>query len=550
MDRTQEILTAFEVLGFSPRNNQVEIINQIIVSFIEKKKKNVILCAGTGIGKSIIAAVVAEVLKHISDSNLAGIYLSSTNQLIDQYGDSFKHLSEFKFFRVKGANNYSCEYFRQLGNSFATGEECVKSELSEMEQQKYCSNCSYDRSKKIINKTENLITNYSYFMISKLKSDHLLDRNLQVFDEAHLLNETFCSQISIDASVDSLNKLCDVLNDLNGKADNQKADLVLFRKEIEFRKINNYNYKQKITDLLKIYTAIIDVCSHQAALIPDLKAKNKVKKIQTRFARLADLIDSFLTNKYDHVFDDTIDKQISIKPIFVADMMHKLIGRYNLFMSATISKEFAETTFNLRDTDTDFINPEDVFPKENKPIFFIGKENLNYSKMQDPQTFKDMAKVIHYIVEHHKNEKGIILVPSFYASKMLVDAIPKSVRLFVHTQGTKSTDIVEEFRKHKGSGVLMSPSIFEGLDFAGDQSRYQVICKTPYPSLGDLRVKKIADSYGNIYKETTLYKILQGIGRSIRSSEDTAVTYCLDKSTETLFKSSLNIWKDRYEIMK
>ena len=549
-NRDQEILTAFKTLGFSPRNNQVEIINNVVSSFLDEKKKNVILCAGTGIGKSIIAAVVAEVLKVVADSNLSGIYLSSTNQLIDQYGDSFKHLPEMKFFRVKGARNYGCEYFQERGNKFATGEDCVKSELSDMECNKYCNKCKYDQNKKIINKTENLITNYSYFMISKLKSEHLLDRNLQVFDEAHLLNDTFCSQVSIDVSVDSLTKLCENLNDLNGKADNQKAELIMFRKEIERHGIHIGNYKAKIKELLNIYKSVSDVANHQAALIPDLKAKNKVRKVGSRFSRLGDLIESFFEHDYDHIFDDTVDKQISIKPIFVSDMMSLLLGRYNLFMSATISKDFAKTTFNLAPADTAYINPEEIFPKENKPIFFIGKENLNYQKMKDPQTFKDMAKVIQYIVEHHKDDKGIILVPSFYASRMLSQAIPKSVRLFLHEQGTNSAEIVEEFRNHNGSGVLMSPSIFEGLDFKDDESRYQIICKTPYASLGDLRVKKIADSYGTIYKEMTLYKILQGIGRSIRSSEDTAVTYFLDKSSETLFKSSQNIWVDRYDLKR
>jgi Rad3-related DNA helicase len=549
-NRDQEILTAFKVLGFSPRNNQVEIINDIVSAYLDDKKKNVILCAGTGIGKSIIAAVVAEVMKTVAESNLSGIYLSSTNQLIDQYGDSFKHLPEMKFFRIKGARNYGCQYFIERGNKFATGEDCVKTELSEMEENKYCKNCMYDQNKKIINKTQNLITNYSYFLISKLKSEHLMERNLQVFDEAHLLNETFCSQVSIDVSVDLLDKLCTLLNDLNGKADNQKADLVLFKKDIERRAINISNYKVKINELLKIYQSIVDICSHQAALIPDLKAKIKVRKVGSRFSRLGDLIVSFFEHDYDHVFDDTVDKQISIKPIFVSDMMHLLLGRFNLFMSATISKSFAKTTFNLDPADTAYINPEDVFPKENKPIFFIGKENLNYQKMKDPQTFKDMAKVIQFIVDHHKGDKGIILVPSFYASKMLSNAIPKSVRLFLHEQGTNSAEIVESFRKHTGSGVLMSPSIFEGLDFKDDESRYQIVCKTPYASLGDLRVKKIADSYGDIYREMTLYKILQGMGRSIRSSEDTAATYFLDKSSETLFKSTQNIWKDRYEIKR
>lgn len=549
-NRDQEILTAFKVLGFKPRNNQVETINNVVSSFLDDKKKNVILCAGTGIGKSIIAAVVAEVLKTVADSNLSGIYLSSTNQLIDQYGDSFKHLPEMKFFRVKGARNYPCQYFQDKGNKFASGEDCVKSELSDMETAKYCTHCKYDQNKKLINKTENLITNYSYFMISKLKSEHLMDRNLQVFDEAHLLNETFCAQVSIDASVELIEKLCTLLNDLNGKADNQKAELILFRKEIERKAINIGNYKTKIKELLQIYQSITDICSHQAALIPDLKAKNKVRKVGSRFSRLGDLIVSFFEHDYDHVFDDTVDKQISIKPIFVSDMMHLLLGRYNLFMSATISKDFAKTTFNLNPEETAYINPPEVFPKENKPIVFIGKENLNYQKMKDNTVLDDITKIIQYIVNHHKSDKGLILVPSFYMSKQIVSRLPKTICVFEHKQGTNSADAVARFKEHKGAGVLISPSIFEGLDFKDDESRYQIICKTPYASLGDLRIKKIADSYGNIYKEMTLYKILQGIGRSIRSSDDTAVTYCLDKSTETLFRSSQNIWLDRYDIKR
>jgi Rad3-related DNA helicase len=546
-NRDQEILMAFKVLGFKPRNNQVEIINNVVSSFLDDKKKNVILCAGTGIGKSIIAAVVAEVLKTVADSNLSGIYLSSTNQLIDQYGDSFKHLPEMKFFRVKGARNYPCQYFQDKGNKFATGEDCVKAELSDMETAKYCTHCKYDQNKKLINKTENLITNYSYFMISKLKSEHLMDRNLQVFDEAHLLNETFCSQVSIDASVELIDKLCVLLNDLNGKADNQKAELILFRKELERKAIHIGNYKVKIKELLQIYQSVADVCAHQAALIPDLKAKNKVRKVGSRFSRLGDLIVSFFEHNYDHVFDDTVDKQISIKPIFVSDMMHLLLGRYNLFMSATISKDFAKTTFNLDPAETAYINPDEVFPAENKPILFVGKENLNYSKMQENSTYVNMCKVIDMITAHHKNEKGIILVPSFQTITRLLPMLPKNIKWFVHERGSNITELVVEFKKSK-TGVLISPSIFEGLDFVGDDSRWQIICKTPYPSLGDLRVKKIADSYGDIYREMTLYKILQGIGRSIRSKEDYASTYFLDKSSQTLFESRLNIWKSRFVI--
>lgn len=540
------IISAFKVLGFSPRDNQLKIIDDIVSAFVDGKKKNVILVAGTGVGKSIIAAVVAECLKTFTSSDKSAIYMSSTNSLVDQYTDSFAKLPDFKFFRIKGAGTYPCNYFRQKGNSYASGEDCVKDELTDLEISKYCANCSYVHAKSMVNSTENLITNYAYFMISKLKSDHLQERPLQVFDEAHLLNDVYCSQVAIEVSVDTIDKLCKDLGELNGKLDNEKADLVMFKNEIIGGKITASNYKEKIKELAKIYIAVTTKCSTLAALIPDLKAKTKTRRVGTRFSRLSSLIGGFFDHKYDHVFDDTVKNTISIKPIFIGDMMHLLLGRYNLFMTATLSTEFAETTMKLNPAETSCITAEEIFPASNKPIFFLGKENLNYQRMQDPQTFKDMAKIIEYIVSHHSEEKGIIIVPSFYAAKSLSGAIPKTVKLFQHIQGTNVMESVTEFKKYDGAAVLISPSIFEGLDFKDDESRYQIICKTPYPGLGDMRIKYIADNYSAIYKEITLYKILQGIGRSVRSKEDFAVTYCLDKSTETMFKSKLNIWQERF----
>ncbi len=550
INREKEILEAFVTLGYKPRDNQVQIISDVVAEFIDKKKKNVMLIADTGVGKSLIGAVVSEVLSVIEEENLAGIFLSSTNSLTLQYADSFKKLPDMKFFRVKGAGTYPCEYFKQKGNEYATGDDCVKSELTELEIDKYCKNCEYKSAQKIINKTENLITNYAYFMISKLKSDHLAERNLQVFDEAHLLNDVYCSQVSIDFSVDLVNKLCKDLDSLNGKFENEKASLIIFKNDLINRKIHQRNYLEVLKTLADLYNNIGEKCNTLARMIPDMKVKAKTKKVGKRFLSLASLIGGLFTHKYDHVFDDTVKDTFSVKPIFIGDMMHLLLGRYNLFMTATMSPDFAETTMKLAHNETAYIEAPGVFPAKNKPIFFVGKENLNYQKMSDPQTYRDLVKIVEYIVEHHKNDKGIIIVPSFHATKQLSAAIPKSVKLFQHLQGTNVADTVIEFKKYNKPAVLISPSIFEGLDLPDDLSRYQIILKAPFPGLSDPRIKKIADQYGSIYKEITLYKILQGIGRSIRSKDDTAATYCLDKMIETLFKSKLNIWQDRFDIKK
>ena len=61
----QQILDAYARLGFKPRDRQVEHIDRILVAFLDEGNRTVVLSAPTGTGKSIIGAVVAEVVHTI-----------------------------------------------------------------------------------------------------------------------------------------------------------------------------------------------------------------------------------------------------------------------------------------------------------------------------------------------------------------------------------------------------------------------------------------------------------------------------------------------------
>ena len=76
--------------------------------------------------------------------------------------------------------------------------------------------------------------------------------------------------------------------------------------------------------------------------------------------------------------------------------------------------------------------------------------------------------------------------------------------------------------------VLLSPSMTEGVDLRGEYSRFQVICKVPYPFLGDKLVKKRMNKWKGWYPLQTAKAVVQSVGRSVRSSDDHAVTYILD----------------------
>jgi len=82
---------------------------------------------------------------------------------------------------------------------------------------------------------------------------------------------------------------------------------------------------------------------------------------------------------------------------------------------------------------------------------------------------------------------------------------------------------------------LISPSMTEGIDLEGNASRFQVICKVPYPYLGDKLVKKRMNKWKWWYPFQTSKTVIQSMGRSVRSSTDTAVTYILDSDWERFY---------------
>ena len=82
----------------------------------------------------------------------------------------------------------------------------------------------------------------------------------------------------------------------------------------------------------------------------------------------------------------------------------------------------------------------------------------------------------------------------------------------------------------------------EGVDLKGDHSRFQIICKVPYPYLGDNIVRKRMAKNKKWYPMKTAISIVQSCGRSIRSISDTAVTYILDSDWKYFYRKNKDVF--------
>jgi Rad3-related DNA helicase len=94
-----------------------------------------------------------------------------------------------------------------------------------------------------------------------------------------------------------------------------------------------------------------------------------------------------------------------------------------------------------------------------------------------------------------------------------------------HSQTTKPT-------------VLISPSLYLGVDLKDYLSRFQIIVKVPYPDLTDRKISAMKERDPNWYNWNTILRLVQAYGRSIRSKEDFANTYILDSSISYLIRNA------------
>lgn len=110
----------------------------------------------------------------------------------------------------------------------------------------------------------------------------------------------------------------------------------------------------------------------------------------------------------------------------------------------------------------------------------------------------------------------------------------RSKRLLTHDSDNRD-EVLKKHMRSKQPTVLLSPSMAEGVDLKDDASRFQIICKVPYPYLGSKLVSKRMNRWDWWYPLQTAKTIVQSVGRSVRSESDHAVTYILDSKWKQFY---------------
>lgn len=544
MSSQRTILNSFPN-EYTPRPLQEKLIEEIQQK-VDSGVKVILLSAPTGIGKSLIAASVAAYFE-------SSFVVTASKHLQDQY------TRDMPWFKPnKGMPNFAChKMMEKHGIDLTETDFAVQNKWTcdmgpcsvtvEENKEKVKKVCKYkpkladvaegkarqDDCLYYLQKYQSLIASHSiwnyasYFQMMKYQKEkyaEYLNKKVAVFDEAHRIEDQIIQFVGIDIYERNLTEC--------------KID------------VENYNLED-IDDVMKLSDGLSESYARQISSLEESRAfaenpdyeivqtlENKYKKYAEARAEIYSNKQNFILNKpyYD---EGGKFRSLSVKPLDISKYVSTFFDHpVQIFMSATIDKDsfcentgFDPGTVEIVDTQ---VSP---FPIENRKVEFADVKRLSYSSTRDDEL--QVIKKIDEIMTKYNDKKGLVLTSSksrcFEILENLSEENKKRIRIChsFNANGKTQDQVVQEHAESK-NGVLLSSSLWEGVDLKEDLSRFQIVAKAPYPMLSETRTKIKMEKFPLWYKAQAIMKLLQGFGRSIRDYGDWADTYVLDSAAHEL----------------
>lgn len=496
----------FESKSFRPY--QKEAIEEIIQA-IEDGSENILLNAPVGLGKSLIAYILAS---YYYDKDESTYFYTSTKYLQDQYKHDFEDINV-----VKGRSNFRClsdPFFdcsrgscKQLNKFHCPYGADVSNEVHLRENEDDL-HCPYWEQKYEAIQAPISLLNYTYAFTDAQYLNHFPTRFLGVADEGHNIEKELMGLLETKLSATKL------------------------KKDIGYSLQTNVS-KYTINEWSDI---LHDISSQYKGKSEDTEDKVKRDSLKERSQTIeytANLLDNDSENWI--VEGNTYNgfKTVVFKPIMVDRYSDLLFDKaeHNVIMSGSILKPdiFAK---ELGLDDFYYIEIPGIIPKQNRKIIEDYCGSMSSSNIEN--NFPNLAARIDMLSKMHSNEKGLIHTYTYRIANMLKKKFKRNPRFIFHdSQGRDAA-----FKKFKETdmknAILVSPVAFEGVDFPYDEARWQAICKDPFPNIGDKQIStRDRVDYGWIYRQRCLV-LSQMYGRTNRAPDDYSVTYLLDSEIKKL----------------
>lgn len=537
--------------GMAPRAIQRHILSEVHMHLLAGARR-IVVSAPTGAGKSAVGAALAQYLE-------TSFVVTSTRHLQDQYAADFGWLRP-----IKGQSNFECQGIVQDG-----GRRAGRGGLPSIEASCYAgrhngcglavgiaefcesarmvggpgaaaadlaAHCPYDLQRYSALRGAHSLWNYAmYLRTTHDERDYeahrpWLERNVAIFDEAHNAEESIIDFIGLEVLRAELDEC---------RLGVSAYDLADLHGVVRMLDDIGGEYERMLKEEKRIQAGRAN---------PDLRRATHLQQKADKYSRICD--EMCLNPANFVVSDPQTDADGSFASVLIKPLS---VGRYadsvfrtpvQIFMSATIHKETFCRSMGFPADEVAFVDtPTSPFPLEHRRVEFLDVAALSYRK---PENEAPVIAEIDGLLTRHDGERGLILTSSKARCWKILEGLSPAnrgrVRICHATNrgGMTQEQVIAEHSSTPGS-VLLSSSLWQGADLAGDRSRFQIIAKTPYLNYREKWVRRKAESEPGWADAHALTRVLQGMGRSVRSEDDHAITYVLDSNTHSLIRKCAGV---------
>jgi len=517
-----------------PRKYQLEYIIKALKAF--RKYKYVAINAPTGAGKSCIAFTVSKIMNKYGtinkDYHQKTFFTVPYITLQNQYCEDFEEM-EF----IKGTSNYTCV---KSGSDCATAP-CRMPVLNTKVLSAHYSICMYAAAKRAASACPMTLFNITSFLTFLNYTQVFDSRKLLICDEAHTLERVLCNFITVNFSSLKLAKF-------------GIFEIPKFNLPSEYM-----SWMMDLKDILaetyeKIKKKTINIRVKDTDNIKNLLSEQEFKLFKIAVAYLEKInIFEIVKEELDSNFVVNLVKfskgnqTIEFKPVMVDKFAHKHLFAFSecvLFLSATMYKDSFCRDMGIKKEELYYEEIPSTFPepKKRRPLFVEKRLGaFNYKNLQEK--LPAILNRVEEITSIYGKVKGLINTHTFKICDYVLKNASKDLkqRLISHKGGTENAfgmSREEALEKHCSSSeptILISPSMYEGIDLKDDLGRFGIICKIPFSSLVDPQIKRRMEIDHVWYQWQTVLKIIQAYGRIVRSQKDWGYSFILDAGFISLY---------------
>ncbi|HVB95755.1 MAG TPA: helicase C-terminal domain-containing protein [Nitrososphaerales archaeon] len=538
------------------RPYQKDVLERI-ESAIASGKKFIILEAPVGFGKSAVAAAVCRNLK-------SAYVLTSTKQLQEQYS------ADFGFTTVMGKSNFTCQVPTSSGRLVACNKGRCEADWSLSECPHYLSFdqyedhlkglcdkdskceqvlrtagkgklCTYYKQKWDSFREKVTVGNYAFFFSELRYTEDVRKRKLLVCDEAHDLERQLVGSASFTLKASTVRQY---------PSGEEKEFAIAYEEGMDS---HAEDWLRSLGTARESLKGFLD--AHDG----DLAMQDRLISCRGMLESLEGFIDALKASPENWIVSGirtstaldaygggaTLVDEVVFQPLEVAAFTSQLFDSAEtvLLMSATVfSEELLCRSLGISLDQAQFVKvAESTFPVENRRIHAMDVAQLNRASMDT--SMEGIAKAVEEIMDRHSSERGVIHTTNYSQVNYILGHVSEHNRArLVTTEGSTSRTVLLQSHGATGASVLISPSLYQGVDLKDDLARFQVIVKVPYSDLSDKRTQVKMHRDRGWYDWQTALRLVQTYGRSVRSETDSAVTYVLDSN----FTSFVNSHKELF----